>query len=137
MDVQGKKEYLYRYKVLEGAISRKQEERDKLLTMCEKSTTTLSDAPRGGESSREDMYIKLADMDELIQDMRQQRSRLFKEIMCRLETLNNKTMQDVLGYRYLNGMSERAIARKIKKSRFCIRQVHDKALEKLFIEGDG
>ena len=136
MTTQDKREYLYRYKALEGVISRKQDERDKLRTLCEKATTALSDAPRGGVSSREDMYIKLAEVEEELRGLYNQRARLSVKILQSFSSLNNKTIFVMLTCKYIWGMSEREIARKFKKSQSYVRTVHDKALKKLILDID-
>ena len=136
MTTQDKLEYLYRYKALTDAISRKQDECDKLRTFCEKSTTALSDAPRGGASSREDMYIKLAEVEEVIKGMVQHEARIFKRIMDGFYALCDLMMCEVLTKKYILFMSEREIAQILHKSQSYVRQLHDKALEKLILDFD-
>lgn len=136
MTVQDKREYLYRYRALTDAISLKWEECDKLLTVCEKSTTALSDAPSGGVSSREDMYIKLVEVEDDLRSMVRHRARLLDEILRSFNALGNDELCSVLTCIYIFGMSETETAKKIKRSRKYIHRKHNIALEKLVLDFD-
>ena len=136
MTTHDKINYLRSYEVLSALISDKQSEYDKLRTLCEKSTTTLSDATKGGMSSREDMYIKLSDMEEAINKLIYERTCLRARIMNSFSLLMDGGMLDVMICTYIFCMTEREIAKQIGKSQFYVRNLRSRALAKLVIDAE-
>lgn len=129
MNNQEKKRYLQRYTKLNKAIDQRILERDRLRSLAEKCTVAITGVPRGGERDRTDTYIRLAEIESEIDKIIDQYVDMRKEIEAAISTVEDITLQTLLRYRYLNGLTWEKIAVEMN---YCWRQIirlHGRALQ--------
>lgn len=115
MTNQEKKNELKKYGNLNKDIDRKLSELERIKAMCTRMTTAFSDMPRTpGIKTREDLYIKLADLADEINadvdryvDMRSSVVRIIK-------TVDDSQLQRLLMLRYVDEMNWDDVAEEMK-----------------------
>lgn len=127
-----KKEYLRQYKYLDNRINRQLEEIQRLKSLAEKITPTYSDMPKSHneqnqiQSAVEKIMILEHELDVLIDkyiDLR-------REIENKISAVDDLKLQDILKYRYIDGLTFEAIAIKMNYSYMQICRLHGQALNK-------
>lgn len=134
MTNQEKKEKLQEYQEANSDISQKLEDWSKQKSLCCKVTATLSDMPKGGESVKEDAYIKLVQLWDEIQDYISASIDKRYEIEKIISTLDEPDLQRLLRYRYINNEKFEAIAQKMGYGYEWTCRLHGQALNKLVME---
>lgn len=128
------KEWLQSAPKLDRRIDRKIEQLERLKSLAERVTTTISDMPRGGtpdphrsENVRlniiEMEYSINADIDRLVD---------LKRAICReINGLDRQEYQDVIEMRYLNGYDWDKIAQEMNYTKRWTLKLHGQALLKI------
>ncbi len=129
MTNQEKKRYLQRYTKLNNAINQKLSEYEQLRALCEKVTTTITGMPPSGRNSREDAYVRMIEMGHKINDEIDRYVDMRKEIEAAINTVDDITLQTLLRYRYLNGLTWERVAVEMEKTWRWIHRLHSRALE--------
>lgn len=129
MTNQEKKRYLQRYTKLNKAINQRLRERDRLRSLAEKCTSSITGLPRGGASDKETTWIRLAEIEEEINADVDKYVDMRKEIEAAINTVDDITLQTLLRYRYLNGLTWERVAVEMEKTWRWIHRLHSRALE--------
>lgn len=130
---QKKIEYLSRYRKLGKRIEQLSTERAMWLSRACKTTQTISDTPKAkngaqGDSSEVAQYIEIGE--EITRELRNLH-RLRREIRAVIAALEDDTLQALMLYRYIDGMTFEEIAVKMNFSWRWTITLHGRALEKL------
>lgn len=133
MTNQEKKRYLQRYTNLNKAINQRLRERDRLRSLAEKCTSSITGLPRGGASDKETTWIRLAEIEEEINADVDKYVNMRKEIEAAINTVDDITLQTLLRYRYLNGLTWERVAVEMEKTWRWIHRLHSRALEAIKI----
>jgi NRPS condensation-like uncharacterized protein len=128
MTNQEKKRYLQRYTKLKNAIDQKLSEYEQLRALCERATTTITGMPPSGRNSREDAYVRMIEMGYKINDEIDRYVDMRKEIEAAISTVEDITLQTLLRYRYLNGLTWEKIAVEMNYAWRNVHYLHGKAL---------
>lgn len=133
MTNQEKKKWLLEYRRLEQNIERDMEELQRLESRAEKITSMVSDMPKGSQQgdSLQRSVEKICELKASLNQRIDAAVEKRKEIEAVIETLEDKTLQLLLRYRYIDGMTWEQIAVKMD---YCWRQVvrlHGRALSKI------
>lgn len=128
-----KKKWLLEYRKLEQNIERDMEELQRLESRAEKITSMVSDMPKGSQQgdSLQRSVEKICELKVSLNQRIDAAVEKRKEIETVIETLEDKTLQLLLRYRYIDGMTWEQIAVKMD---YCWRQVvrlHGSALSKI------
>ena len=129
--MQDVKEYLKSYKALDNSINQKLDELVRLKAKAEKTTSILSDMPKGGGQSREDTIIKMIMLGEKIDAEVDKYVDLRADIEKLISTVQNPTYQTVLRYRYINGLTCLQIAMRMDYSEDHVKRLNGNALNEL------
>ena len=130
---QKKIEYLSRYRKLGKRIEQLSTERAMWLSRACKTTQTISDMPKAkngaqGDSGEIAQYIEIGE--EITRELRNLH-RLRREIRTVIAALEDDTLQALMLYRYIDGMTFEEIAVKMNFSWRWTITLHGRALEKL------
>jgi hypothetical protein len=125
---------LQRYTNLNKAINNKLLERERLRSLAEKCTSSITGMPRGARTGRTDIYIRLIEIEDEINEQIDKYADIRTEIEEAINTVNDVTLRALLWYRYLSGFTWDVIALKINKSIPMTRiKLHDRALREVKI----
>lgn len=130
---QKKIEYLSRYRKLGKRIEQLSTERAMWLSRACKTTQTISNMPKAkngaqGDSGKVAQYIEIGE--EITRELRNLH-RLRREIRTVIAALEDDTLQALMLYRYIDGMTFEEIAVKMNFSWRWTITLHGRALEKL------
>lgn len=130
---QKKIEYLSRYRKLGKRIEQLSTERAMWLSRACKTTQTISDMPKAkngaqGDSGEVAQYVEIGE--EITRELRNLH-RLRREIRTVIAALEDDTLQALMLYRYIDGMTFEEIAVKMNFSWRWTITLHGRALEKL------
>ena len=130
---QKKIEYLSRYRKLGKRIEQLSTERAMWLSRACKTTQTISDMPKAkngaqGDSGEVAQYVEIGE--EITRELRDLH-RLCREIRAVITTLEDDTLQTLMLYRYINGMTFEEIAVRMHYSWRQVYRKHGEALAKL------
>lgn len=130
---QKKIEYLSRYQKLGKRIEQLCAERAVWLSKACKITQTITDMPKAkngvqGNSGELEKYVEIGE--EITKEL-QKLHRMRREIRSIISTLGDDTLQTLMLYRYINGMTFEEIAVKMNFSWRWTITLHGRALEKL------
>ena len=130
---QKKIEYLSRYRKLGKRIEQLSTERAMWLSRACKTTQTISDMPKAkngaqGDSGEVAQYIEIGE--EITRELRNLH-RLRREIRTVIAALEDDTLQTLMLYRYIDGMTFEEIAVKLHYSWRQVCRKHGQALAKL------
>lgn len=132
---QEKKHYLQRYTVLNAAVNQKLLERDKLRALAEKCTPSITDMPRGGAGGREDIYIRLAELDGEIGAEIKRCVDARREVEAAIDTVGDTTLRALLRHRYLDGMTWEQVAVEIGRPfHMTKRKLHLHAVDRVIVD---
>lgn len=126
-------EWLKSYRALDGKIESMTEQRQVWNARATKITATISQEPKDAGSGDQlqrciDQICEL--QTEIAQEMDKLRKRK-QEIETAIHGLNEKSYQDILWYRYIQGMTFEEIAIKMNYSWRQVCRKHKNAVEKL------
>lgn len=132
---QKKIEYLSRYRKLGKRIEQLCAERATWLSRACKTTQTISDMPKAkngaqGDSGEVVQYVEIGE--EITRELRELRC-LRREIRSIISTLGDDTLQTLMMYRYISGMTFEEIAVRMHYSWRQVCRKHGEALDKLKI----
>lgn len=130
---QKKIEYLSRYRKLGRRIEQLSTERAMWLSRACKTTQTISDMPKAkngaqGDSGEVAQYIEIGE--EITQELRELH-RLRREILAVVATLKDDTLQNLMRYRYIDGLTFEEIAVKLHYSWRQVCRKHGQALAEM------
>lgn len=130
---QKKIEYLSRYQKLGKRIEQLCAERAVWLSKACKITQAITDMPKAkngkqGNSGELEKYVEIGE--EITKEL-QKLHRMRREIRSIISTLEDDTLQTLMLYRYINGMTFEEIAVKMNFSWRWTITLHGRALEKL------
>ena len=132
---QKKIEYLSRYQKLGKRIEQLCAERATWLSRACKTTQTISDMPKAkngaqGDSGEVAQYIEIGE--EITRELRELRC-LRREIRTVIAALEDDTLQALMLYRYIDGMTFEEIAVKMNYSYVHVCRLHGQALSKIML----
>ena len=136
MTNQEKKKWLLEYRRLEQNIERDMEELPRLESRAEKITSMVSDMPKGSQQgdSLQRSVEKICELKVSLNQRIDAAVEKRKEIETVIETLEDKTLQLLLRYRYIDGMTWEQITVKMRYDYRWVLRLHGRALERLTIE---
>ena len=136
MTNQEKKKWLLEYRRLEQNIERDMEELQRLESRAEKITSMVSEMPKGSQQgdSLQRSVEKICELKVSLNQRIDAAVEKRKEIETVIETLEDKTLQLLLRYRYIDGMTWEQIAVKMRYDYRWVLRLHGRALERLTIE---
>ena len=136
MTNQEKKKWLLEHRRLEQNIERDMEELQRLESRAEKITSMVSDMPKGSQQgdSLQRSVEKICELKVSLNQRIDAAVEKRKEIETVIETLEDKTLQLLLRYRYIDGMTWEQIAVKMRYDYRWVLRLHGRALERLTIE---
>lgn len=132
---QKKIEYLSRYRKLGKRIEQLSTERAMWLSRACKTTQTISDMPKAkngaqGDSGEVAQYIEIGE--EITRELRNLH-RLRRKIRTVIAALEDDTLQALMLYRYIDGMTFEEIAVKMNYSYVHVCRLHGQALSKIML----
>lgn len=125
-----KKEYLSEYRHHVHRISRIESELEEIRIMRSNPSAINNDGmPHGsGQSDLSDYAAALDDMERELREERYRRIMAYKDIACRIKSLQSEKEKDVMFYRYIKGMAWHEIAEKMGMSERWVLKIHGQAL---------
>lgn len=126
-----KKEYLRSYLVHVRRIRRINAEIEELRTMKMCPSAKDNDGMPHGGSGQRDLSDYAADLDEMIQELineRYWRIKTYQQIARQIKRLKSENEKDVLFYRYIKGLDWWDIAEKMRYTERQVYRFHGKAL---------
>lgn len=136
MTNQEKKKWLLEYRKLEQNIERDMEELQRLESRAEKITSMVSDMPKGGnQGDRLQLAVdRICELEERLNGKIDAAVKRRKEMEAAITTVEDKTLQLLLQYRYIDGMTWEQIAVKMNYDYRWTLRLHGRALTRLTIE---
>lgn len=128
-----KAEWLRRYQKINRRINRKCEEVSQLRELATKITPTLSDMPKGNQTSDKvsEAVSKIADLEKEIDAEVDALVAVRNQIQAAIDDVRDDTLKTLLEYRYIDGLTWEKIAVKLDKSYQWVCELHGRALKKL------
>lgn len=124
----GAMELLREIRRQEKAIDKMCGELERIRCQCEKTTTTISDMPKGG-GSKEDAYISYIDKQDEINAAIDRLVELREEVQSLIDGIEKESLRDLMRYRYIEGWDWGRIAIAIGRSVNATRKnLHTQAL---------
>ncbi len=120
------KEYLKSYQNLNQSINQKLDELSRLRALAEKSTSVLSGMPKG-LNDREEIYAKMIDLSEEINQDIDKYIDKRQEVDAVIEQAKDIRARTILRHRYINGLTIEQTAEKMELSEKTIKRLTDKA----------
>ena len=133
MTNQEKKKYLNQYAKANREIDRKVEELAVWRSKALKVTPVITDAPKsnGGENKLQSAVERIMAIEDEINRNIDELVLLQRETESLIEMLDDTTLQTILKYRYINGLTWEQIAVRMDYSYMHITRLHGKALSAL------
>lgn len=130
-----KKEYLQQYKYLDKRINRQLEEIQELRSLAEKITPSYSDMPKShnGQDKIQSAVEKIILLEQELDKLIDKYIDLRREIELKINSIDDKRLQDLLKYRYIDGLTFEAIAIEMNYSYMQICRLHGQALNKIML----
>lgn len=111
------------------AIDKMCDELERIRRQCEKTTTTISDMPKGG-GSKEDAYISYIEKQGEINAAIDRLAELREEVQELIDGIENESLRDLMRYRYIEGWDWEHIAIAIGRTVNATRKnLHTQALK--------
>ena len=131
-----KKKWLLEYRKLDQDIERDMEELQRLKSRAEKITSSVSGMPKGGnQGDRLQLAVdRICELEERLNGKIDAAVKRRKEMEAAITTVEDKTLQLLLQYRYIDGMTWEQIAVKMNYDYRWILRLHGRALTRLTIE---
>lgn len=135
MTNQEKKKWLLEYRKLDQDIERDMEELQRLKSRAEKITSMVSDMPKGSQQgdSLQRSVEKICELKASLNQRIDAAVEKRKEIEAVIETLEDKTLQLLLRYRYIDGMTWEQIALKLNYSYMHVCRLHGQSLSQIML----
>jgi hypothetical protein len=114
-------EYLKRYSVCYKEIERLYEEKERLTSIRDKITQTLSDMPKGSNGDKSNVADSIIELDYQIEYEVAKWIRTGDRIKNIMESVQDDNLKLLLRYRYINNMKFEEIAVKMG---YCWKQIH-------------
>ena len=136
MTSQDKKRWLGRYKSIKRRIASKLDERERLRSLETKITPTLSDMPKGGESSNkiEIMTERIDEIEQQISEELQSLANTRAEIEMAIQGVDKETYRELLERRYIAGERWEEISVDMSYDYRWVLRLHGKALSKIEVK---
>lgn len=134
-----KKEWLGRYRNLQGDIERTESEIQRWRAKAENVTRLLSDMPKGGQGRNqlEDAVCAIYELEQELSGQILESIAVRKEIAAAIEAVKNPVYRELLKRRYIDGDKWERIAVEMN---YCYKHVvhmlHPRALHKVVIESN-
>ena len=130
-----KKKWLLEYRKLDQDIERDMEELQRLKSRAEKITSMVSDMPKGSQQgdSLQRSVEKICELKASLNQRIDAAVEKRKEIEAVIETLEDKTLQLLLRYRYIDGMTWEQIALKLNYSYMHVCRLHGQSLSQIML----
>lgn len=135
------KEKLMMYGQVNERINELIDDLEILFSLAMKTTQTITDMPRGGSSSREEIYAKIADKQTEINAEIDYLCDIKIELCQMIKKLDDKTHRAVVAYKYIKakevngykviGYTINQIARELHMSRRKVLTIHGIAIKEL------
>lgn len=124
------KEFLQRATRLDDEINTMQQSLDEMRSMAERVTASISAAPHGGgdDHSRENIIIKICDLNAKIEERIDELVTVKAEIVDRINQIQNANYRLLLWKRYIQGKRWEQIAVDMNYSDRQVKRVHGYAL---------
>lgn len=131
-----KKKWLLEYRKLDQDIERDMEELQRWKSRAEKITSSVSDMPKGGnQGDRLQLAVdRICELEERLNGKIDAAVKRRKEIEAAIATVEDRTLQLLLQYRYIDGMTWEQIAVKMNYDYRWTLRLHGRALTRLTIE---
>lgn len=131
-----KKKWLLEYRKLDQDIERDMEELQRWKSRAEKITSSVSDMPKGGnQGDRLQLAVdRICELEERLNGKIDAAVKRRKEMEAAIATVEDRTLQLLLRYRYIDGMTWEQIAVKMNYDYRWILRLHGRALTRLTIE---
>lgn len=126
------KEYLNQAFIVDVGIGSKLDQLDRLNALAMKATTTFSEVPLSGTPDphrREDIIIKIIELEDRIRDEMRRLVDLKSEIMTSISSVEDPEQRCVLEKRYLEFKKWEDIAEEMNRSLRSIYRLHGEALK--------
>ena len=121
-------DYLKRYNVCFKEVERLQEEKERLKSIRDKVTQTLSDMPRGSGGDKSNVADAIMDLDEQIGYEIENWIDIGNTTKGIIEAVKDSNLRLLLEYRYIDSMKFEQIAVKMSYSWMQIHRLHNAAL---------
>ena len=128
------KEWLQSAPKLDRRIDRKIEQLERLKSLAERVTTTISDMPRGTSPDphrSENIMLNIVEMEESINADIDQLVDLKRAICREINGLGRQEYQDIIEMRYINGYGWDKIAQEMNYTKRWTLKLHGQALLKI------
>lgn len=127
------KEYLNQAYRIDQRINFKMEQLSSLKALSTKATSTLTDMPKGTRNVhvREDIILKMVDLENKINADIDELVDLKREIVSVIKSVSDKECQMLLELRYLNFLPWERIAFEMHYSLRSVYRMHNSALKKI------
>ncbi len=131
-----KKKWLLEYRKLDQDIERDMEELQRWKSRAEKITSSVSDMPKGGnQGDRLQLAVdRICELEERLNGKIDAAVKRRKEMEAAIATVEDRTLQLLLRYRYIDGMTWEQIAVKMNYDYRWTLRLHGRALTRLTIE---
>lgn len=131
-----KKKWLLEYRKLDQDIERDMEELQRWKSRAEKITSSVSDMPKGGnQGDRLQLAVdRICELEERLNGKIDAAVKRRKEMEAAIATVEDRTLQLLLRYRYIDGMTWEQIAVKMNYDYRWTLRLHERALTRLTIE---
>ena len=131
-----KKKWLLEYRKLDQDIERDMEELQRWKSRAEKITSSVSDMPKGGnQGDRLQLAVdRICELGERLNGKIDAAVKRRKEMEAAIATVEDRTLQLLLRYRYIDGMTWEQIAVKMNYDYRWTLRLHGRALTRLTIE---
>lgn len=133
MTNQEKKKWLLEYRKLDQDIERDMEELQRLKSRAEKITSSVSGMPKGGnQGDRLQLAVdRICELEERLNGKIDAAVKRRKEMEAAITTVEDRTLQLILRYKYIDDMHWDEIAEKIHYSFRHTTKLHGKALTQI------
>ncbi len=131
------KEYLSQAFWVDVGIGSKLDQLDRLNALATKATTTFSEVPYSGTPDphrREDIIVKIIDLEDRIKDEMRRLVDLKEEIMTKISAVEDPEQRYLLEKRYLEFKKWEDIADEMYRSLRSIYRLHGEALKNIRVD---
>lgn len=130
-----KKKWLLEYRKLDQDIERDMEELQRWKSRAEKITSSVSDMPKGGnQGDRLQLAAdRICELEERLNGKIDAAVKRRKEMEAAIATVEDRTLQLLLRYRYIDGMTWEQIALRLNYSYMHVCRLHGQALSQIVL----
>ena len=133
MTNQEKKQYLLRYRAADAEITDLLLEKERMMSLLTKATSTISDMPGGGGEGDKigGGIARLMELDEEINKKIDALVDFRKVVESKINTVGDSTLRRILFLRYINGLTWENVAVVMNYGYRQVCRLHGKALSEL------